>query len=320
MNPLKRLSFEYWHHFLIGQFQLHWVQIALAAGQAAMSLYGAHKKKKAAGDAKIPEMEKIDPLKIADTAHKADLTGIERSIAAEKKYSPETFKFRQGSTEALMDLINLPGAGSDLEGRIRGLGMDTPQMSTQVGSGNLALANQRALEELQLGGALPKDVANMIARRSMSQAGSVGIQGGQAGRDLVARDLGISSLDLLNQRMQRSQMFGAAEQGRLDDINRFNIGLETTMPMQSAQMLESLTASRTGRGLDLSRFGHSIERPKIGLSGTEMANLEIAKVNQANQAKIAMANAQNAKAAAKQGGMMDMLGAGSNIMGMFQKK
>lgn len=60
------------------------------------------------------------------------------------------------------------------------------------------------LDQLNLGGQLPQDVQDAVIRTGLQkgQAGGIGRSG--LGRNLVGRDLGLTSLDLLNQRINRA--------------------------------------------------------------------------------------------------------------------
>lgn len=63
------------------------------------------------------------------------------------------------------------------------------------------------LDELGLGGQLPQDVQEIVLRNAFSKGGMSGIGGSQMGRNLAARDLGLTSLDLLNQRIGRAASY-----------------------------------------------------------------------------------------------------------------
>jgi hypothetical protein len=270
--------------------------------------------KKGAKKMQMPSFQQLNVGDIMKKAKQADLDAISGSIEAEKQYSPESFEFRKQGLEALMPLLGMEGAGEDLFSRIKGIGMRDQAVDTAIGSENFQLASQRALEELQMGGALPKDVANMVTRRAAQMGGSVGVLGGPAGRDLAARDLGLTSLDLLNQRLNRSTQIGQFEQGRLDQLGQFNV----QMPMNVAQVLEGLRAGQTNRGLGLAGLGQSIARPTVGLGGGELANLEIARINQANQQAMAQAGFANQQQKAKTDANMGMIkGITGGLSSMF---
>lgn len=57
------------------------------------------------------------------------------------------------------------------------------------------------LDQLNLGGELPPDVQAAVLRAGFEKGQSGGLGGSFAGRNLVGRDLGLTSLDLLNKRI-----------------------------------------------------------------------------------------------------------------------
>lgn len=63
------------------------------------------------------------------------------------------------------------------------------------------------LNELNLGSALPKDVQDLVIQNALETSGASGFGVSPAGRGLVARDLGLTSLDL--GRARRNEALGA---------------------------------------------------------------------------------------------------------------
>ena len=63
------------------------------------------------------------------------------------------------------------------------------------------------LQQLGLGGKLPQDVINTITQTGLEKGQAAGIGKGISGRNLVARDLGLASLDLLNNRIDRASSY-----------------------------------------------------------------------------------------------------------------
>ncbi len=63
------------------------------------------------------------------------------------------------------------------------------------------------LDQLNLGGELPDEIKQQVQRSALGSGISSGLGISPAGRGLVARDLGLTGLDLLNQRIGRAQQF-----------------------------------------------------------------------------------------------------------------
>lgn len=63
-----------------------------------------------------------------------------------------------------------------------------------------AATSQSILDQLNLGTALPADLQQQVIQNALEGSAASGFGVGQGGRGLVARDLGLTGLDLLNQR------------------------------------------------------------------------------------------------------------------------
>lgn len=66
---------------------------------------------------------------------------------------------------------------------------------------------QSILQQLGLGGKLPQDVIQSVTQSGLEQGQAAGIGKGIAGRNLVAKDLGLTSLDLLNNRINTAASY-----------------------------------------------------------------------------------------------------------------
>lgn len=85
-----------------------------------------------------------------------------------------------------------------------------PLTSTGFESSLTRAAIEAAQRDLALGGQLPQDVRNLIARTAAGRSGAV--SGGLGlGRDMTARDLGLTSLDVYNRRLQNAAEIGSQE-------------------------------------------------------------------------------------------------------------
>ncbi len=125
------------------------------------------------------------------------------------------------------------------------------QLATQVNRG----AQQRLLESLQaaipgysamtgktaeniqanLEGRIPEDVQRAIQRAGASRAVASGVAGSQFGRNLTARDLGLTSLQLMNQGVQQSNQFLANARQNLT-APQFDVSNMFVSPAQQLQV------------------------------------------------------------------------------------
>jgi hypothetical protein len=186
----------------------------------------------------------------------------------------------------------------------------------------LQSAIDRAQQDLALGARLPQDVANQITRQSGERGGRVGMTGTGTSRDVVARDLGLSSLDLLNQRMgQAAQLGGMEQQTNLqqqslaDSINRFNVqsGLQQQgQRLQTGGFLQGLIDQPLTRAMQTTM---GTAAPMVGLDPGMAASFQVADINALNQYNQQMAAAQAQAKQGQQDFFGGLLGEGANILG-----
>lgn len=74
-------------------------------------------------------------------------------------------------------------------------------------------ANKSILDQLNLGSNLPADVQQQVIQNALQSASTSGFGVSPGGRGLVAKDLGLTSLDLLNQRQQAALQAGTTGLG-----------------------------------------------------------------------------------------------------------
>lgn len=251
----------------------------LMAASAAGGLYGAvssadssRKAINAQKDAAKASQIDIDALneqtKAISTQNAID------SAALEKQLTPEVPLIRTAANQGI------------LAGMAR-----TPQEQQSMGLLQAALAQggstpllqeaiAKARSNLALGGKLDAETQNAVTRSGIANAGRVGgaLGGVGLGRDVVARDLGLTSLQLENQRL--AQALGAGSQEQQGE----------QLQLQRMQMLQGLGQAGFGRAMAAGQYGEAIRQPNVGLDPASIANLKIGNSN-ANSA--AMANAGN---------------------------
>lgn len=67
--------------------------------------------------------------------------------------------------------------------------------------------SKSVLDQLNLGGQLPAEIQQQVQRSALQSGVASGLGISPAGRTVVARDLGLTGLDLLNQRLSRAQQW-----------------------------------------------------------------------------------------------------------------
>ncbi len=154
----------------------------------------------------------------------------------------------------------------------------------------LQQAIAKASSDLSLGGRLGQDQQNFVTRQALAHSGAIGGGGLGLGRDLVARDLGLSSLGLEQQRLNTALGAGQAQQG-LAQANATDLTNRETL-------LSQLNQSNFARALAAGQYGESIRPPQVGLDPSAAANIAIGNRNAgvaatANQGNIYGQQGQN---------------------------
>ena len=212
------------------------------------------------------------------------------SAALEKQLNPEVPLIRTAANQAVLGGI----AKSPQEQQSMAL-----LQSALANGGNAPLLQEaiaKARSNLALGGKLDAETQNAVTRSGIANAGAVaGAQGGvNLGRDVVARDLGLTSLQLENQRL--AQALGAGGQEQQGE----------QLQLQRMQMLQGLDQAGFGRAMAAGQYGESIRQPNVGLDPTAIANLKVGNSNAnsaalSNQANIYGRQSQNYMQTAGQG-------------------
>lgn len=343
------------------------IPIVTTAVGAYSTLKGQSDAKKAANQAaQAAQQAQINIPQVAQLATDQALKNLALSRQVEQQYAPENAALRSQSIYSLLNNLGAnPTAGlqDQLAANFAAGGAGTyggsiaDQLAQAAGGGTVAAgtadsallndAIARAQSDLALGGAVPLDVRNLVARTAAARtAGATGNLG--LGRDVNARDLGLTSLQLAQQRLQNAQGLGQAQLG----ANQFNTNLAFNAALQNAQMQQALNqyntsqrnaalqfdaaqrqqANQFGAGNQLNiaqilsqlgnsdfnqrlaaaQFGQQLQAPVVGLDPSAIANLAVGNSNlQANAAQNAASiAASRAQGSSQLGGQL--LGLGLN--------
>jgi hypothetical protein len=232
----------------------------------------ARKARHAAADAaKTAEID-IDEVD-AKTRRIAKQNALD-SAELERMLTPEVPELRTAANRAVIS--GLDGSSSDSYRKILESGL-TSTFTTPL----LQEAINKARSDLALGGTLSQDVQNAVTRRGLATAGTVGGNLG-LGRDIVARDLGLTSMDVERQRLATALQAGEAEQGLATD--------NATNMLNKIQLLNTINGQRQNYALNAAAFGESIQQPIVGLDPASVANMVSGNASNASAAQSNMAN------------------------------
>ncbi len=299
---------------LLGSMALGWIPLAIAAGSAIMGAIQGNKAQKAAAEAAKASQVDINALD-AKTREIARQNALE-SAELERQLTPEVPQLRQQSLQGVMrGLADSEATNASRDALMGRLGQDVagPAMSPL-----LAAAVAKAKADLDLGGGLDVETKNQIMRSGIARAGGVAGPGSVPGlgRDITARDLGLTSLQLQNQRLANAAQLGGQEQS----AEEFNVGTRFNNAanlLNQIQLLRSIEEGGFGRNLAAAQFGQAIAQPVVGLDPGSIA--DVMTGNATNQGA-ALANKANIYGAQSQG-LMNFAGnmAGYGLLGYGAK-
>jgi len=255
--------------------------IAMGVG-AASTAYGASQQRKAQKDA--IEAGKSGQVNIAaidaQTREMARRNALE-SAELERQLTPEVPQLRTAANQAVMQGLN---PSSQQQAAIDSL---YARMGGSVSTPLLQAAIEKARADLAQGGQLSVDQRNEAARRGLARAGTV--TGGLGlGRDLAARDIGLTSYQVEQQRLQNAAGLGAQELGR-EQFNASNF-------LNQFQALQNYYNNNRSFALGAAQYGQSIQQPIVGLDPSSAANLAVGNQNVSAQALANQANIRGQQA------------------------
>ena len=198
----------------------------MQAAKKASSAAGQQAGQTAAGQvgpgSPIQDTEALDAQ-----ARKFSAKNAEEGAAMREKYNPGVTKLQNDSLAGVMGAMNEgalpigqrntqwdqgptvdPRTGQMLDKIVDQAG--NPLTNDKYDSALTRDAVAKAKADLALGGQLNQDVRNLVARKGLAKAGSVTGNLG-LGRDIGLRDLGLTSRDVENERLQNAFKGGAAE-------------------------------------------------------------------------------------------------------------
>jgi len=242
-------------------------------GGAALSADASRKAQHSAQDAAKASQVNISDLD--QQTRQIALQNAKDSAALEASMTPEVPALRREANNAVLSGLSdtsMDRSKSILNSQL-GTSLNTPLL-------NEAIAKARA--DLALGGKLDQDTQNAVTRKGLATAGTVG--GGLGlGRDVVARDLGLTSAQLEQQRIANAMQGGGLELNAATD-NSANL-------LNQIGLLQNINSNQRGYALGAAQYGESIKQPIVGLDPTAVANISIGNSNGAagalsNQANI----------------------------------
>lgn len=232
----------------------------------------------------LPERERIDIGELQDIASRADIERARQSTLLEQQIEPETAAFRTGATQRLNQLTQQGGQIPDYQQQAFQQAFQRQQAMPQ----DIALAQQQNLAILRD----PSAAFNTPALRNavFQQAFQRGGQAGLRGRGLQEIGGAFFAQNLLGAQQQArsdSLRFGGFEA----DLNQRNLQNRISI----ADFMDRQNEQEFNRAFQATQLGQSIQKPQVGLTGSDLASARVSDINAQNTF-----NAERAKLAQMQ--------------------
>ena len=267
-------------------------------------------KDAAAKAAAAAASDKVDVNALNATAQQQSISNAEASQALEKQMNPGLYQEQQQSTSNLLGYLN-PNAYTGQAQKL--VANQTGTGTTPINPGLLNAAAGSAQSDLALGGQLSQDEQNSVMRAGLAKAGAVTGPGGNLGlgRDISARDLGLTSLSVYNQRLQNASQIGGQQLSE-QQAQAAQQAQNQQLTMQNAGVTAALQNQDYTQALGLANYGQNAGSPTVGLSPGDLAGISVG-----NQNMIANSAQQQAAIQAQQnaGNTQAMTALGTTAMG-----
>lgn len=236
--------------------------------------------------------KKVDINKIITDAQNTAKANLQNSINLENQFLPGTSMLRRQSNELNSNLAT----GSTAAQRVQGQLLD--QAGRPITDPGAAVNNpltvgslNSILNSLNKGGKLDPDVQAQAVQAALQKGGAAGISGSGTGRGLVARDLGLTSLQLLQSRQNQAAQVG----NQYGQLALQGQGLQLSDFMQRLAGVSGAVGQQQSYALGLGNLMAATPYPNSGLGPGQTASLAIGANAQANA--IAQQNQANAAGA-----------------------
>lgn len=259
-----------------------------AVGSFIESNQARQAAKGAAGQAAASTQIDIDALnqKITELSKSNAMASAE----LEKQLTPEVPGLRTAANQGIMGGINDPSLNLQNSYLMNMMGGQAPQAQSPL----LQAAIAKAQADLGLGSSLSPELQNLVTRKGLATAGTVAPGTLGLGRDIVARDLGLTGLQVEQQRLQNASQLGSAELG----ANQFNVGTDLNNRNQQLaiiQLLQAITGQKFSQNLAAGQYAQSIRQPIVGLDPGSAGNIAMGNANNMGAAYTSQANISGAQ-------------------------
>ena len=207
---------------------------------------------------------------------------LQNSLNLEQQYLPGQAALRSSSNTLNQNIASGNTTPQTLQNLLLGQGSSPIVSAGQYVNNPLSTAANTSIQQsLAMGGQLDPSTQAMITQGALQGAGTAGISGSGAGRGLVARDLGLTSMQVLQGRQNQASAAGNA----FGQLGLQGQSLQLQDYISRLTGANSAVASQNSYGLGLGNLMNNTALPNSGLTGSQVASLDVGNQQIANAAR-----------------------------------
>jgi len=227
--------------------------------------------------------DQLDPNVIGPQATIGDIQRAQNRLALQGQIDPALLSTRYAAEDKQAKFLAALGPGSTADTVAQKAASEALTGVPGMQEGKKQLVDQ-ALHELSLGASLPPDIQAEIVKAGLERTGQTqGAAGPQGfGQPILRQLIGQAGLNLQTQRQQKAQQLMSTAQ-QLEQSRQSILG--SLFPNLSSVQLNTMKGAQSALQLSDSLV------PEAGLSGSNIANIWLARVGATNQLAQSAANA-----------------------------
>jgi hypothetical protein len=215
----------------------------------------------------VPTPQLANPAVLQQQAQTAAGQNVTNSIALGEQVYPGLADARRQAISSLSSNLNNPV-------------MFNPVNAPPLAANPLwDAAYKQTQNDLALGGQLPPEVRDQIARTAAATTGQAG-QIGQAGANYTARDIGLNAYQIQQQRLQNAVNVGAQQTA----TNTGQQALQSQVQQFNSQFGANVGLQNNTQALQNAALITGLQLPASGLDPGQIASIGIANTNAQNSA------------------------------------
>lgn len=289
-----------------------WFAVGSSVISAAGTAYSAY----SASQNKPPT---IDISKVIQDAQTQASNSLQQSINLENQYLPGQAANRAAAQNLNQNIASGNTQSQTLQALLLGSGSGVTNASTSAYLNNplTTAANSSILQTLNQAqaGQLPAGVQAQAMQSALQQGGAAGISGSGAGRGLTARDLGLTQLQYLTNAQNQASTAGNA----YGALGLQQQGLQLQNYLGTLGLVNNAVGQQNQFGLGFGTLMNQTAMPNSGLSGSQVASLDVGNTNILGQNAL-QSQANTAAATSGIAGLFtgsNMSGLASGLSGLF---